>query len=116
MITRIGNHGVLHQIVEHNGVLHVGGIVADDPTLNMAGQTTQVLQKLARLLEANGSGIDRILQILVFITDMKQKPEMNRAWKEFFIDTDVLPTRATLGISAIEEGVLIEIVTTAAKK
>ena len=56
MITRIGNHGVLHQIVEHNGILHVGGIVADDPALDMAGQTTQALHKLARLLEANGSG------------------------------------------------------------
>jgi enamine deaminase RidA (YjgF/YER057c/UK114 family) len=106
--------GVLHQVVEYNGILHIGGIVADDPTLDMAGQTTQALQELARILEEHGSGIDRILQILVFITDMNQKPEMNRAWKEFFSDTSILPTRATLGISSIEEGVLIEIVTTAA--
>jgi enamine deaminase RidA (YjgF/YER057c/UK114 family) len=56
----------------------------------------------------------RILQILVFITDMKLKPEMNRAWKAFFNNPDHLPARATLGISSIEEGVLIEIVTTAA--
>lgn len=95
-------------------VIPIAGIVADDPTLDMAGQTTQALQELARILEEHGSGIDRILQILVFITDMKQKPEMNRAWKEFFSDTSILPTRATLGISSIEEGVLIEIVTTAA--
>jgi len=116
MIKRIDNHGVLHQIVDHNGILYIGGIVADDPTLDMAGQTTQALQELARLLEANGSGIDHILQILVFITDMKLKSEMNRAWKAFFTDSNILPTRATLGISAIEEGVLIEIVTTAARK
>jgi enamine deaminase RidA (YjgF/YER057c/UK114 family) len=116
MIKRIGNHGVLHEIVEHNGVLYIGGIVADDPTLGMADQTTQALAALKHLLEENGSGIDRILQILVFITDMKQKPEMNRAWKAFFSDSAVLPARATLGISAIEEGVLIEIVTTAALK
>jgi enamine deaminase RidA (YjgF/YER057c/UK114 family) len=115
MIRRIGNHEVLHQIVEHNGVLHIGGIVADDPTLGMADQTTQVLQKLARLLQDNGSGIDRILQILVFITDMREKPEMNRAWRAFFNNPATLPARATLGISAIEEGVLIEIVTTAAR-
>ena len=115
MIKRIGNEGVLHEVVEHNGVLYIGGIVADDPTLDMAGQTMQALRYLERILNANGSGIDRILQILVFITDMKQKPEMNRAWKEFFKDTSILPTRATLGISSIEEGVLIEIVTTAAR-
>ena len=115
MIKRSGNYGVLHEVVEHNGILHIGGIVADDPTLDMAGQTTQVLRELARLLQAHGSGIDRILQILVFITDMSQKPAMNRAWTAFFSDPTILPARATLGISAIEEGVLIEIVTTAAR-
>jgi len=115
MIKRTGNYDVLHEVVEHNGILYIGGIVADDPTLDMAGQTTQALQYLEGLLRQHGSGIDRILQILVFITDMKQKPEMNRAWKEFFKDTAILPTRATLGISSIEEGVLIEIVTTAAR-
>jgi enamine deaminase RidA (YjgF/YER057c/UK114 family) len=116
MIKRTGNYDVLHEVVEHNGILHIGGIVADDPTLDMAGQTTQALESLARLLEEHGSGVDHILQILVFITDMSKKPEMNRAWKAFFKDPSVLPARATLGISAIEEGVLIEIVTTAAKR
>jgi enamine deaminase RidA (YjgF/YER057c/UK114 family) len=115
MIKRTGNYDVLHEVVEHNGILYIGGIVADDPTLDMAGQTTQALQYLEQLLKQHGSGVDRILQILVFITDMKQKPEMNRAWKAFFKDSSLLPTRATLGISSIEEGVLIEIVTTAAR-
>jgi enamine deaminase RidA (YjgF/YER057c/UK114 family) len=114
MIKRIGNYGVLHEVVEHNGVLHIGGIVADDPTLGMFDQTMQALTQLKHLLEDNGSGVDRILQILVFITDMTLKPEMNRAWLAFFTDPAILPARATLGISAIEEGVLIEIVTTAA--
>lgn len=115
MIKRIDNRGVLHQVVEHGGVLHVGGIVADDPTLDMFGQTMQVLTKLARVLDQNGSGVDRILSMLVFITDMKSKPEMNRAWSAFFRSED-LPARATLGITAIEEGVRIEVVATAARR
>jgi enamine deaminase RidA (YjgF/YER057c/UK114 family) len=114
MIKRVGNYEVLHEVVEHNGILYISGIVADDTTLGMAGQTTQALDQLARLLEENGSGVDRILQILIFITDMKLKPEMNRAWKAFFNNPDHLPARATLGISSLEEGELIEIVTTAA--
>jgi enamine deaminase RidA (YjgF/YER057c/UK114 family) len=114
MIKRIGNYEVLHEVVEHNGILYLSGIVADDPTLGMADQTTQALTQLAQLLEQHNSGVDRILQILVFITDMKLKPEMNRAWKAFFNNPDYVPARATLGISSIEEGVLIEIVTTAA--
>ena len=114
MIKRVGNYEVLHEVVEHNGILYLSGIVADDTTLGMADQTTQALDQLARLLEENGSGTDRILQVLIFITDMKLKPEMNRAWKAFFNNPDHLPARATLGISSLEEGELIEIVTTAA--
>ena len=114
MIKRVGNYEVLHEVVEHNGILYLSGIVAEDTTGGMADQTTQALTALASLLEANGSGVDRILQILIFVTDMKLKPEMNRAWKAFFTNLDHLPARATLGIAALEEGELIEIVTTAA--
>jgi 2-iminobutanoate/2-iminopropanoate deaminase len=114
MIKRVGNYEVLHEVVEHNGILYLSGIVADDTTVGMEEQTTQALTSLARLLEENGSGVDRILQVLIFVTDMKLKPEMNRAWKAFFDNPDHLPARATLGIASLEEGELIEIVTTAA--
>ena len=114
MIKRVGNYEILHEIVEHNGILYISGIVADDTALGMADQTTQALTALARLLEENGSGVDRILQVLIFITDMKLKPEMNRAWMAFFDNPDHLPARATLGVASLEEGELIEIVTTAA--
>ena len=116
MIKRIGNYDVLHEVVEHNGILYISGVVADDPTRGMADQTVQALTALARLLEEHGSGVDRILQILVFITDMKLKPEMNRAWTAFFNNPGHLPARATLGIASLEQGELIEIVATAALK
>jgi enamine deaminase RidA (YjgF/YER057c/UK114 family) len=114
MIKRVGNYEVLHEVVEHNGILYLSGIVAEDTTRGMGDQTTEALTALAALLEANGSGVDRILQITIFITDMKLKPEMNRAWRAFFNNPEHLPARATLGIAALEEGELIEIVTTAA--
>ena len=49
----------------------------------------------------------------IFITDMSRKAEMNCAWKAFFNGKD-LPTRATIGVAALDPGVLIEIVSTAA--
>jgi enamine deaminase RidA (YjgF/YER057c/UK114 family) len=113
-IRRYGPGTVLHQAVEHHGVLHIGGVVADDPSLDMAGQTRQVLAKLETILCAHGSSRRHVLSMLVFITDMRLKPEMNRVWREWF-GPDDLPSRATLGIMAIEEGVLLEVVTTAAR-
>lgn len=113
MIRRQGRGTVLHQVVEHAGVLYVGGVVADDPRAGMYEQTRQALGKLSRILEENGSDARHLLCVQAFITDMSRKPEMNRAWTEFF-EPDHLPARATLGIGAIEEGVLIELVATAA--
>ncbi len=116
VIVRSGNvQDILHKVVSHNCVLHIGGIVADDPSLSMGGQTLQVLTKLDDILLRHGSDRDHILSVLIFITDMKFKPEMNKVWKDWF-RPDQLPCRATLGITAIEEGVLLELVATAAIK
>ncbi|MEX0760712.1 MAG: Rid family hydrolase [Tistlia sp.] len=45
---------------------------------------------------------------------MAQKPGMNEAWTSW-IPADALPTRATLGVADLGEGVLIEVVITAYK-
>lgn len=106
--------GVLHQVSEHGGILYVGGIAPDDPSLGMADQTRQVLEKLDGVLREHGSGRGHILMMHVFITDMSRKSEMNRAWAEFFTPEE-LPSRVTLAIVAIEEGVLLEVSTIAAR-
>ncbi len=104
--------GIMHEVVEHNGVLHFAGVVAEDAALDMEGQTRQVLAQIDDLLKAHGSSRENLLTALVFITDMKRKPEMNKAWKEFF-SADHLPTRATIGVADLD-GYLVEIVVTAA--
>jgi enamine deaminase RidA (YjgF/YER057c/UK114 family) len=115
MITRSGNRGVLHQVSERGGLLYIGGVAPDDPALDMAGQTRQMLEKLDAVLTAHGSDRRHVLMMHVFITDMRLKPEMNRAWTEFF-PSDYLPSRITLGIDAIEEKVLIEASTIAVRR
>ncbi|WP_108660369.1 Rid family hydrolase [Acuticoccus kandeliae] len=106
-IVRSGRAGPVHQVTRHGDTLYIGGVVADDPSLGMAEQTAAMLEKLDAILTAHGSSRERILLMHVFITDMALKPEMNRAWLAFF-DGATLPSRVTLGINAIEEGVLIE--------
>src|SRR3546814_19221846 len=100
----------MHEVVEHNGVLHFAGVVADDAGLDMEGQTRQALAQIEALLNEHGSSKAHPLTALVFVTDMKRKPDMNRAWKEWFAPGD-LPTRATIGVADLD-GYLIEIVVT----
>lgn len=114
-IKRTGNYEVLHEVVEHNGILHFAGLVSENLKLGMEGQTKDVLKQLDHLLIQHGSSRARVLTALIFITDMKQKPAMNKAWKDFFADKD-LPTRATIGVKDLGPGVRLEVVFTAAKK
>jgi enamine deaminase RidA (YjgF/YER057c/UK114 family) len=101
-------------VVEHAGILYFGGVVADDVTLDMEGQTKQITHKLDALLAEHSSHKTLILSALVCITDIRAKPAMNKVWNAW-IGEQNLPARATLGITGNEEGGLIEVVITSAK-
>jgi enamine deaminase RidA (YjgF/YER057c/UK114 family) len=105
---------IMHRVVEHNGILYLGGMVAEDKSLPMGGQTEQALARIGALLEQHGSGKSKVLSATVFVTDLKQKPAMDAAWTAFFGDD--LPTRATVGVNELGPGTLVEIVVTAATR
>ncbi|WP_046868226.1 RidA family protein [Microvirga massiliensis] len=114
MITRIGLYdGLLHEVVEYNGVLYFGGVVAEDLSLDMAGQTEDVLRQVDNLLSLHGSSRDRILSVQIYVSDLALKPALNDVWRNFF-SLEHLPARATIGVSALGPGVLLEMVLTAA--
>jgi enamine deaminase RidA (YjgF/YER057c/UK114 family) len=110
-ITRHQRTPIMHRVVEHNGVLHLGGMVAEDKALSMHGQTEQALARIGALLAQHGSDKSNVLSATVFVTDLKQKPAMDAAWTDFFGDD--LPTRATVGVNELGPGTLVEIVVTA---
>lgn len=115
MIKRTGPYaGILHEVVEHNGVLYFGGMVADDLSLDMAGQARDVFRQADALLALHGSDRTRILSALVFLSDAALKQAFNEEWKRYF-DPAHLPARAAVAISGLGEGVLLEIVFTAAR-
>jgi enamine deaminase RidA (YjgF/YER057c/UK114 family) len=105
--------GLGHEIVAHGGVLYIGGVVAEDTSLDMAGQADDVLRQLAKLLAAGGSSIARVLHVTIYVTDLADKPDFNRVWKEHFKEVD-LPARAMIGVADLGSGVKLELVATAA--
>ncbi len=113
MTERHGRTPIMHRVVEHNGVLYVGGMVADDRSADMKGQVTQILAKLEGLLAPLGSGKDKVLAATLYVTDLAQKTGLNEAWTAFF--GDALPTRATIGVADLGPDILVEIVFTASR-
>ena len=107
--------GLLHEVVEHNGVIYFAGIVSEDLELDMAGQTSDVFRQLDLLLEASGSDRSRVLSVLVFLADLRDKAVFNQHWMDFFAP-EYLPARAAIGAGELGPGVRLEIVATAAQR
>ncbi|MGH7824851.1 MAG: RidA family protein [Candidatus Binatia bacterium] len=99
--------------VAHGNMVFLSGIVADDKSLSMKGQTEQVLAKIDALLSTAGTDKSRILSATVYLADIDRKDEMNEAWMEW-VDRKNLPARAAIGV-ALTPGTLVEIMVCAAK-
>lgn len=114
MIERHIRTPIMHRVVEHGGVLYLGGIVAEDRSAPMKGQTEQVLARIDALLAEMGSDRSKILTATLYITDMALKDAMNEAWTAWFAP-EILPSRSTIGVAELGPNVLIEAVIVAAR-
>ena len=103
----------LSDMAIHNGVAYLAGQVPDDPTLDMAGQTAQVLATIDRLLAEAGTDKSRILMAQVFVANMKEFDAMNQAW-DAWVSKEHAPPRATFEARLANPDYKVEIIVTAA--
>jgi enamine deaminase RidA (YjgF/YER057c/UK114 family) len=78
------------------------------------GQTEQVLKKIDAILAAAGTGKSKILSANVWVTDIRNRDEMNAAWTSW-VDSANLPARATVEAKLADPRMLVEIMVTCAK-
>jgi enamine deaminase RidA (YjgF/YER057c/UK114 family) len=113
-IIRLDKNARGSRIVIYSGVAYLGGTTADDPTLDIAGQTDQVLQKIDSLLENAGTDKSRLLSAQIWLKEIgRDFAGMNEVWDAWLPETGG-PTRATCQASMASPGKLIEIIVTAA--
>lgn len=103
----------LSEMAVFNGTVYLAGQVADDATQDIAGQTTQVLASVDRLLAEVGSDRARILMAQIYLADMADFDGMNAAWDDWVAPGDA-PPRATVQARLARPQWKIEIVVTAA--
>jgi len=100
--------------VEHEGVVYVAGQVADDLVQGVRGQTEQVLRKIDAILAAAGTSKSKVLSANVWVTDIRNRDEMNAAWTAW-ADPANLPARATVEAKLADPRMLVEIMVTCAR-
>lgn len=95
MIRRIDTGPRMSQAVVHGDTVYVAGQVADDPTVDVTGQTVQILASIDRLLAAAGSDKTRILSANIYLADIGTFAQMNAAW-DAWVPVGHTPARATV--------------------
>ena len=104
----------LSEMAIHNGTIYRAGQVPDDGTLDIEGQTAQVLGMIDKLLAEAGSSKSRILMAQIFLADLADFAGMNRVWDAWVSQGDT-PPRATVQAKLANPQFRIEVVVTAAQ-
>ncbi|AWB33803.1 RidA family protein [Orrella marina] len=112
-IQRINVEKRLSDVAVYNGVAYLAGQIPEDASLDMTGQTEQVLSIIDQLLEVAGTNKSRILMAQIFISNMAEFDAMNKAW-DAWVDQGNAPPRATVEARLANPNFKVEIVVTAA--
>ncbi|MGL4761300.1 MAG: RidA family protein [Sarcina sp.] len=70
-------------------------------------QTKQALDNVKAILEASGTGMDKVIKTTVFLTDLNDFVKMNEVYATYFINEK--PARSAIEISKLPKGARIEI-------
>lgn len=104
--------GPYHHIAKVGPFVSIGGTAGVDPaTGQLAGsdtysQTVQILKSFQVMLQSVGSDLNHVLHINVFLKDMRDFGEMNRAYIKMM--GDHRPARTVIGVSELPKpGVLL---------
>lgn len=112
-IDRVNVGKRLSDMAVYNGVVYLAGQVADDASLDVTGQTQQVLSTIDDLLQKAGTNKSRILMAQVFLANIAEYAGMNKAWDAWVADGNA-PPRATIEARLASPDYKVEIVVTAA--
>ncbi len=104
----------MSEMAVHRDTVYLAGQVAEDASLDIQGQTRQVLASIDRLLATAGSDKSRILMAQIFLLDLADFDGMNTVW-DAWVAAGHTPPRATVQAALAKPGWRIEVVITAAR-
>jgi 2-iminobutanoate/2-iminopropanoate deaminase len=99
--------------IVHAGLVYVSGQLPTVPGSaerlvgSIEEQTRQALQNVAAVLKAAGSGLDRVLSMTIYISDIGLWPAVNRVYAEVL--GDHRPARAIVPVGELHYGYQIEV-------
>lgn len=95
------------------GLVFTAGQLGADPGTGelveggAGAQARQAIANLGAVLQAAGSGLDRVLKVTVFLVDMGDFAEVNEAYAAAF--PEPYPARSAFAVAALPRGARVEI-------
>lgn len=108
-----GAIGPYSQAVKAGGMVFCSGQIPIDISTgefvsqDVSEQTEQVLKNLSAVLEAAGSGLNKVVKTTVFLADMNDFAAMNEVYAKYFNENK--PARATIQAARLPRDARVEI-------
>ena len=105
--------GTYSQAVRAGNTIWVSGQIPLDPktkelvTGDMDAQVHQVFRNVKTIVAAAGAGLDDVVKVTVFLTDLAHFALVNKIMAEYF--REPYPARAALGVASLPRGAAIEV-------
>lgn len=109
---------LLSQAITANDFVFVAGQVhaLPDNTLiegSTSDKVDQIMKNLSAILKAASSKMDKVVKVVIYVTDMSIMPELNEAYPTYF--KEPFPVREAVCVKALPLGASIEISVIAAR-
>ena len=108
-----GAIGPYSQAIEVNGFVFASGQLPIDPSTGafseggVKEQTRQSLANAKAILEAAGTGLNKVVKTTVFLADMNDFAAMNEVYAEFF--EAPFPARSAIAVKTLPKNALVEV-------
>lgn len=110
--------GPYSQAIRTGDLVFTAGQLGTDPATDefagdgVAAQAEQALANLAAILEAAGSGLDRLAKVTVFLAEIGDWPAVNEVYAR--VVPEPYPARSAFAVKDLPKGALVEIEAVAA--
>ena len=103
--------GPYSQGYEVNGLVYTSGQIPVDPATGnipegIAAQAEQSCKNVGAVLEAGGTGFEKVFKTTCFLADMNDFSAFNEVYALFFLSK---PARSCVAVKTLPKGVLCEI-------
>jgi len=100
------------QGIKSNGfifVTQVGKNVNDNYEKGLTAQAKRIMENIKIILEENGSLLNNIVKVTIYIKDLNKVEEFNKVYYSYFKNKDIRPVRCCAEVSKLTSEAEVEV-------